>query len=404
MTPLADADIVLSLGRRSPLGRFGGGLRDVPLTDLSAQAARASVAAAGLGLGQVDHFVFATTIPTDRDSLFAHRAICVATGFPVETSALGVVRACGSGLQAIVSAAHQVLDGSSRIALAGGAEIFSRVPYVITTARWGHKRGTQQLEDMLDWAYRCPTTLLYMGETAEKLAALHDYRREAMDDWALMSQARAIAAQDSGFLAAQICPIELPAGGRAQDAGPARLELDESPRRGITREKLGALKPAFAADGRVTAGNASPVSDGAGFMVVADRAALREAGGTPHARLLGWATVGVPPELMGHGPVPAIGKLLARHGLGVADIDYWEINEAFAAVTLHTEAQLGIDRARTNLYGGAISIGHPPGVTGVRMTHTAIQHLTARGGGRAVMAMCLGSGQGMAMLIESCDH
>jgi acetyl-CoA acetyltransferase family protein len=403
MTPLANADIVLSLGRRSPLGRFGGGLRDVPLTDLSAQTARAAVAAAGLRLDQIDHFVFATTIPTDRDSLFAHRAICVAAGFPIETSALGVVRACGSGLQAIVSAAHQVLDGSSRIALAGGAEIFSRVPYVVTTARWGHKRGTQQLEDMLDWAYRCPTTLLYMGETAENLAAQHGYGREAMDDWAVMSQARAIAAQDSGFLAAQICAIDAPAVDSAAKGTRVRLELDESPRRGITREKLAALQPAFKADGRVTAGNASPVSDGAGFMIVADRAALREAGSVAHARLLGWATVGVPPENMGHGPVPAIRKLLARHGLSADNIDYWEINEAFAAVTLHTEAQLGIPRDRTNLYGGAISIGHPPGVTGVRMTHTAIQHLLQRGGGRAVMAMCLGSGQGMAMLIETCD-
>lgn len=395
MTPLASADIVLSLGRRSPLGKFGGALRDVSLTDLSAQTARGAVAAAGLSLAQVDHFVFATTIPTDRDSLFAHRAVCVATGFPIETSALGVVRACGSGLQSLVSAAHQVLDGSSRIALAGGAEIFSRVPYVVTTARWGHKRGPQQLEDMLDWAYRCPTTQLYMGETAETLARQHGYTREAMDDWAVMSQARAIAAQDSGFLGEQICAV---------DVGGQRVGVDESPRRGITHEKLAALKPAFAADGRVTAGNASPVSDGAGFMVVADRAALRDAGGTAHARLLGWATVGVPPELMGHGPVPAIQKLLARHDLRVADIDYWEINEAFAAVTLHVERQLGVDRARTNLYGGAISIGHPPGLTGVRMTHTAIQHLQRRGGGRAVMAMCLGSGQGMAMLIESCDH
>lgn len=404
MTPLADADIVLSLGRRSPLGKFGGALRNMPLTDLASQTARHAVAAAGLRMDQIDHFIFATTIPTDRDSLFAHRAICVAAGFPIATSALGVVRACGSGLQAIVSAAHQVLDGSSRVALAGGAEIFSRVPYVVTTARWGHKRGTQQLEDMLDWAYRCPTTLLYMGETAETLAALHGYTREAMDDWAVMSQSRAIAAQDSGFLGAQICAIDAPAAEGAPLGARVPFTVDESPRRGITHERLAALKPAFKADGRVTAGNASPVSDGAGFMIVADRAALRDAGGTAHAKLLGWATVGVPPEHMGHGPVPAIQKLLARHGLRVQDIDYWEINEAFAAVTLHTEAQLGIPRDRTNLYGGGISVGHPPGVTGVRMTHTAIQHLRARGGGRAVMAMCLGSGQGMAMLIESCDH
>jgi acetyl-CoA acetyltransferase family protein len=393
-SPLANADIVLGLGRRSPFGRFGGGLKDVPLTDISAQTARNAVAAAGLQLSQFDHFVFATTVPTDRDSLFAHRAICVAAGFPIETSALGVVRACGSGLQSIVSAAHQVMDGSSEIALAGGAEMFSRVPYAVTTARWGHKRGAQVLEDMLDWAYRCPTTTAYMGETAERLAARYGYDRSAMDDWAVMSQERAAAALQSGFLAEQIAPVTTADG---------VIERDESPRAGITREKLAALRPAFSAEGPVTAGNASPVSDGAGFIVVADRQALLAAGGAPAARLLGWATVGVPPELMGHGPVPAIQKLLTRHGLSVDDIDYWEINEAFAAVTLHVERQLGVDRRKTNLYGGAIAIGHPPGVTGVRMTHTAIQHLARRGGGRAVMAMCLGSGQGMAVLIESCD-
>jgi acetyl-CoA acetyltransferase family protein len=390
-SPLGHADIVLSLGRRSPFGRFGGTLAGISLTDLSAHTARAAVAAAGLRLEQFDHFIFATTIPTDRDSLFAHRAICVATGFPLETSALGVIRACGSGLQAIVSAAHQVLDGSSQLALAGGAEIFSRVPNVITTARWGHKRGPQTLEDMLDWAYRCPTTSLYMGETAETLANAHGYTRDAMDEWAVMSQARAVAAEESGFLAAQIAPVQV---------GKVLLERDESIRRGITAERLAALPAAFQEGGKVTAGNSSPVSDGAGFMVVADRTALLAAGGTPHARLLGWSTIGVDPRNMGHGPVPAIAKLLARHELKVEDIDYWEVNEAFAAVTLHVERSLGVPRDRTNLYGGGVSVGHPPGVTGVRMTHTAIQHQQQRGGGLAVMAMCLGSGQGMALLVE----
>ena len=391
-------DIALALGKRSPLGKFGGGLRDVPLTELSAQAARATAAAAGLRLDQFDHFVYATTIPTDRDSLFAHRAVCVATGFPTETSALGVVRACGSGLQAIVSASHQVMDGSSDVAMAGGAEIFSRVPYVVTTARWGHKRGAQTLEDMLDWAYRCPTTALYMGETAERLAKKYGYDRAAMDDWAVMSQERACAAQASGFLAEQIAPVEVKSGAKS-----VIVSADESIRHGTTREKLASLAPAFAAEGFVTAGNASPVPDGAGFIVVGERRKLREAGAKPAARLVGWATVGVEPEFMGHGPVPAIEKLLKRHGLAVADVDYWEINEAFAAVNLHVEKQLGVPRARTNLYGGAISIGHPPGVTGVRMTHTAVQHLLERGGGRAVAAMCLGSGQGMALLVEALD-
>jgi acetyl-CoA acetyltransferase family protein len=220
-----------------------------------------------------------------------------------------------------------------------------------------------------------------------------------MDEWALMSQQRAGAATTSGFLARQIAPIDVPDGRH----GVRSFAQDEFPRPAVTREKLASLRPAFRTDGqgRVTAGNSSGVTDGAAALVVAGAAAAARAGLRAEARLVDWAVVGVAPELMGAGPVPAITRLLERTGLGVADIDYWEINEAFAVVNLHAEAQLGIPRARTNLYGGGISIGHPPGATGIRMTITAMHHLADTGGRYAVISMCLGSGMGMATLIEN---
>jgi acetyl-CoA acetyltransferase family protein len=305
------------------------------------------------------------------------------------------VRACASGLQAILSAGQQVESGHSRIALAGGAECYSRAPHAVAGARWGVGRGPMELEDMLDWAYRCPFSQEYMGETAENLAQEFQYERDAMDEWASMSQNRALKAIADGFLAHQITPIEVPDG-----RGVRLFRTDESPRSDATREKLARLKPAFREGGRVTAGNSSGVTDGAGFVLVGDRDAMEEEGCAPEARLVDWHVVGVPPRIMGHGPVPAIQGLLEKTGLRISDIDYFEINEAFAVVNLHAERHLGIPRDIHNLYGGGISVGHPPGLTGVRMCMTAIEHLKRGGGRRAVLSMCLGAGQGMAMLIE----
>ncbi len=389
------AEIVISAGTRTPLGNYGGSLKGVELTDMAGHAARACVAKSGIAPDKIDHMVFTTTVPTDRDTLFAARVVGVKSGIPEEAGALHVVRACASGLQAILSAGQQVETGHSRLALAGGAECYSRAPHAVASARWGVGRGPMQLEDMLDWAYRCPFSQDYMGETAENLAEDFQYDRDAMDDWAEMSQARAIAAIDNGFLARQITPIDVP-DGRTTRA----FTTDESVRRDATREKLARLRPAFREGGKVTAGNSSGVTDGAGFVIVGDRAAMEAAGGTPEARLVDWHVVGVPPRIMGHGPVPAIQGLLDKRGLKVTDIDYFEINEAFAVVNLHAERHLGIPRDLHNLYGGGISVGHPPGLTGVRMCMTAIEHLKETGGRRAVLSMCLGAGQGMAMLIE----
>ncbi len=389
-------ETVLAAGTRTPLGIFGGALRDVPMTDLAAHAARACLARAKLDATAVDHIVFATTVPSDRDSLFAPRVVGIKAGLPEEAGALGVTRACASGLQAMLSAHEQVANGHSRLALAGGAESYSRAPYVLTTMRWGAKRGPQTLDDMLEWAYRCPFSLEYMGETAENLAAEFHYTRAAMDEWGAMSQARAIAAMASGFLARQIAPIEAPDGRKSR-----RVSDDEGPRRDVTIAKLATLKTVFRDGGLVTAGSSSLVNDGAAFLLVGDRRAFTEHGVTAEARIVDWSVVGVPARFMGHGPVPAIRKLLERTALRIDDIDYFEINEAFAVVNLHAERQLGIPRGRHNLYGGGISIGHPPAVTGLRMAMTAMNHLADTRGRYAILSMCLGAGQGMAMLIEN---
>jgi len=394
-------DIVLAAGARTPFGDFGRSLRDVPLATLGVHAVRASLARAGLDPRQVDHLVWGNTAPVDHESLFMSRKVALAAGLPEESSALGVVRACGSGSQAIVSAAQQIMSGHSEIAVAAGGENYSRVPYLAHQVRWGAQRGPFEFVDGLDYIYRCPFTKELMGDTAENLAARHGYTREAMDAWGLMSQQRAGAAMRSGFLARQIAPLDVPQQVKGEPPT-RRFEHDEFPRPQITAEKLASLKPAFRKDGKgsVTAGNSSGVTDGAAALVVASAEAARRAGVRPEARLVDWAVVGVEPAIMGAGPVPAIRRLLDRTRLTVNDIDYFEINEAFAVVNLHAERELGIPRERTNLYGGGISIGHPPGATGLRMTITAMHHLADTRGRYAVISMCLGSGMGMATLIE----
>ena len=388
-------EVVIAGGCRSPLGAFGGSLAGVEMTDLAARTAAACLSRAGLRPEAADHMVFTNTVPSDRDSLFAARVIGVKAGLPEEAGALHVVRACASGLQALLSAEAQVASGHSRIAVAGGAESYSRAPYASTVMRTGAGRGPTPMEDMLDWAYRCPFSQEYMGETAENLADDYQYTREAMDDWGGMSQARALAAKESGFLARQIEPVTL-----TTRKGTTVFAEDECPRADATPDKLARLRPAFREGGRVTAGNASTVNDAAAFVIVGDRAALEAENVAPRARIADWAVVGVPPRIMGHGPVPAIKALLDKTGLKVSDIDYFEVNEAFAVVNLHAERHVGIPRDLHNLYGGGISLGHPPGVTGVRMALTAMQHLEDTGGRRAILSMCLGAGQGMAMLIE----
>lgn len=388
-------EVFLSSGARSALGDFGGSLKNVEFTELASTVARAALTKSGINPSAIDHIVFTTTCPTDKDSLFSARVVGMKTGLPESAAALDVSRACASGLQAIISAGQQLQSGHSKLALAAGAEMFSRAPYAVTTSRWGNARGNQELEDILEWCYRCPFSLEYMGDTAENLAEKYQYNREDMDHYAVTSQSRALAAIESGFLAKQIVPVTVTEGKSKKI-----FEIDEAPREGITLERLAKLKPAFQEGGKVTAGNSSGVTDGAAALVIGDKDGFAQQGVSPEARVVDWAVVGVPPSLMGHGPVPAIREVLERTKLKIEDIDYFEINEAFAVVNLHAEKQLGIPRDKHNLYGGGISVGHPPGVTGLRMAMNGMQHLNETKGRYAILSMCLGAGQGLAMLIE----
>jgi acetyl-CoA acetyltransferase family protein len=391
-----DIDIVLAAGMRTPFGDFGRSLRDVPLARAGAHAVSATIARSGIDAAKIDHLVFGNVVPVDHDGYFISRKVALGAGLAIESAALTVNRACASGSQAIASAADAIRSGNSVIGVAAGGESFSRVPYVLTTARYGLGRASTDLVDALDWTYRCPFGRELMGETAEALADRHGYARADMDEWGYLSQRRAQAAIESGFLARQIAAIDVPDG-----KGTRRFERDEFPRANVTREKVASLRPSFRKDGRITAASSSGVTDGAAALLVAERGALERAGVRPEARFVASAVAGVPPEIMGAGPVPAIAKLLDRTGLTVGDIDYFEVNEAFAVVNLHVEKQLGVPRERHNLYGGGMSIGHPPGATGIRMTITAMHHLAATGGRYAVISMCAGGGQGMATLIEN---
>ena len=390
-------EVVIAGGKRTPFGDFGKSLKDIPLSSLATHAAKASVDDAGIQSSDIDHIVWGNVLPVDPDGYYVGRVAGLNIGMPENSCALQVNRACGSGTQAIITAAQQILTGHGEIALAGGGENFSRGGFVNQKMRWGVIRGSQAFEDSVEWAYNDPFGHGLMGVTAENLADDYQYQREQMDEWSLMSQQRAGTAMDSGFLSRQIAPIEVPEGRK----NTRLMEHDEFPRPDVSIDKLGMLKPVFRKDGKVTPGNSSGVTDGAAFVVVGDRKAIESRGSEPLVRLVDWAIVGVEPRIMGCGPVPAIRALWEKRGLKPSDVDYYEINEAFAVVNLHAEKELGVSREITNCYGGGISIGHPPGATGVRMTLTAIHHLIDTKQRFAIISMCMGAGQGMAVLIEN---
>lgn len=390
-------EIVLAGGKRTPFGDFGKSLKDIPLTALATHAAKACVEDAEISPEEIDHVVWGNVLPVDPDGYYTGRAAALNIGMKDESCAMQVNRACGSGTQAILTAAQQIMTGHGKIALAGGGENFSRAPFANQKMRWGAIRGAQSFEDTMESVYSDPFGHGLMGATAENLSEDFQHRREDMDAWGLMSQQRAGKAMASGFLARQIAPIEVPEGRK----GTRLMNEDEFPRPDITLEKLATLKPVFRKGGQVTPGNSSGVTDGAAFVLVGDRAEMESKGIEPVARIVDWTIVGVSPRIMGCGPVPAIRALWEKRGMKASDIDYYEINEAFAVVNLHAEKELGIGRDVTNLYGGGISIGHPPGATGVRMTITAMHHLQESGQRYACISMCMGAGQGMAVLIEN---
>ncbi|MGA1612958.1 MAG: beta-ketothiolase BktB, partial [Lutimaribacter sp.] len=326
--------------------------------------------------------------------MYLSRVAAMQAGIPETTPAMNVNRLCGSGAQAIVSATQALMLGDADFALAGGAEAMSRAPYIVPDQRWGSKMGDIRTLDMMLGALNCPFGTGHMGVTAENVAAEHDVSRQAQDAFALESQRRAAAAIEAGYFREQIVPVAVK---RGRDM--VQFDTDEHPK-ATTAEALAGLRPVFQKDGTVTAGNASGINDGAAAIVLARADAAERAGLVPAFRVLGYAHAGVRPQVMGIGPVPAVENLLARTGLSVSDFDVIESNEAFAAQALAVNKGLGLDGARVNPNGGAIALGHPVGATGCIITVKAMYELQRTGGRRALITMCIGGGQGIALAIE----
>ncbi|MBY6122151.1 acetyl-CoA C-acyltransferase family protein [Mameliella alba] len=387
-------DIVILSGARTAIGTFGGSLAGTPPIDLGTAAAKAALERAGVEGGQIGHVVFGHVINTEPRDMYLSRVAAMQAGIPDSTPAMNVNRLCGSGAQAIVSAVQSLLLGDADFALAGGAEAMSRSPFAITDQRWGAKMGDVKTLDMMLGALNCPFGTGHMGVTAENVASEHDISREAQDAFALESQERASKAIAEGRFAEQIVPVQV-----RKKRDMVDFDTDEHPK-ATTLEALSGLRAVFQKDGSVTAGNASGINDGAAALVLARASAAENAGLKPRARVLGYAHAGVRPEVMGIGPVPAVMSLLERTGLGVADFDVIESNEAFAAQALAVNKELGLDPAKVNPNGGAIALGHPVGATGAILTVKALYELERTGGSKALITMCIGGGQGIALAIE----
>jgi len=387
-------DIVLLDGARTAIGTFGGSLAATPPIDLGANVTKAAMERSGVEAGQIGNVVFGHVINTEPRDMYLSRVAAMQAGIPDTTPAMNVNRLCGSGAQAIVSAIQSLMLGDAEFAVAGGAESMSRAPYIVPDQRWGAKMGDIRTLDMMLGALSCPFGTGHMGVTAENVADEHDISRDAQDAFALESQIRAAKAIEDGRFKSQIVPIQIRVKRDVVD-----FDTDEHPK-ATTLEALGGLRTVFQKDGTVTAGNASGINDGAAAVVLATASAAESAGLKPKARVLGYAVAGVRPEVMGIGPVPAVESLLKRTGLSASDFDVIESNEAFAAQALAVNKGLGLDPAKVNPNGGAIALGHPVGATGAILTVKALYELERIGGSRALVTMCIGGGQGIALAIE----
>ncbi|MDW4498166.1 acetyl-CoA C-acyltransferase family protein [Sulfitobacter sp. D35] len=387
-------EIVILDGARTAIGRFGGSLAGTPPCDLATTVAGAALDRAGVEPGQIGHVAFGHVINTEPRDMYLSRVGAMGAGIPDSVPAMNVNRLCGSGVQAIVSVVQSLMLGDAEFGLAGGAENMSRSPFIMPDARWGAKMGDVRSLDMMLGALNCPFGTGHMGVTAENVAGEHQVTREEQDGFALQSQERAAAAIEDGRFASQIVAVEKQV---KRDMVP--FDTDEHPKM-TTAEALAGLPAVFRKDGSVTAGNASGINDGAAALVLATAEAAEKAGLKPKARVLGYAHAGVRPEVMGIGPVPAVKALLDRTGLSVADFDVIESNEAFAAQALAVSKELGFDAARVNPNGGAIALGHPVGATGAIIAVKALYELERIGGSKALITMCIGGGQGIALAIE----
>lgn len=388
-------DIFILGGKRTPMTQYVGALKDVKANDLGAAAARGALEATGVAAEDIDHTVVGNALQTSGDAIYGARHVALKAGVPADRPALTVNRLCGSGIQSIVSGAHMILLGEARTALVGGMESMSMAPHVIYGARSGFGLGQGKLEDSLMVALLdtyCNTT---MAGTAENLARRYEISREDQDAYALRSQQEAKRAQDAGVFAEEITPVEV-----KTRKGSKVVDTDDHLRPDTTLEVLAKLPTAFSKDGFVTAGNASGIVDGAAALVIAGEDYVKEKSLTPAGRIVSWAYAGVEPDIMGIGPVPAIRKALEKANMKLEDIDLVEVNEAFACQYLAVEKELGLDRSKTNVNGGAIALGHPLGASGTRLVLTALNELKRRGGRYGLASACIGGGQGIAIIFE----
>lgn len=387
--------VVILAGARTAIGTFGGTLSGEEPGALGALVAREAMARAGVEPGSIGHVVFGNVIPTGPKDAYLARVAAIGAGVPKEVPAMTLNRLCGSGTQAIISAAQSIMLGDTDMALAGGAEVMSRAPHYLQTGRFGHKMGDATMVDGLTGVLTDPFGSGIMGVTAENVAERWQISRADQDAFAAESQRRAGAAIAEGRFRRQILAVDATVGRKT-----VRFDTDEHPKPSTTVESLAALKPAFRKDGSVTAGNSSGINDGAAAVVLASEAAAERAGLKPLARIVGYAHAGVEPDVMGIGPVPAVRALLARTGLSVDDFDVIESNEAFAVQAMTVTRQLGLDPAKVNPNGGAVALGHPIGATGAILTVKCLYELQRTGGRYGLVTMCIGGGQGIAAIFE----
>lgn len=401
--PISDNDIVVVAGARTPFGNFGGVLAGFSATDLAVHAAQAAVERSGVPQDRIDDVVFGNVMQTSADAIYLARHVGLRTGIPVGVPALTLNRLCGSGLQAILTAANSLLLGQTTYALAGGAESMSQAPHVVRGARTGFPLGAQvKFEDTLWEALTDSYNGMPMAITAENLAERYGISREACDEFALRSQESALQAQSNGYFGEEIAPVEI----RDRKGNVTLIDKDEGPRAGLSMEKLAKLPPRFRKDGVVTPGNASGITDGAAAVVLTTVKQAKADGVKWIGRLLGSSVVGVDPDVMGIGPAVAIPKALHNAGITLGDVAVMEINEAFAPQVLACLKDMGADasttgQAKLNPHGGAIALGHPLGASGARITYTALHELRERGGGFAVASACIGGGQGIAAVFTA---
>lgn len=390
-----EREVVVVSGVRTAIGKYGGSLKEKPPTELASTVVREAVRRAGIEPAEVGHVVFGNVVHTDVHDMYLARVAAVNGGLPVETPAFTLNRLCGSGLQAVVSAAQVIMTGDADTTVAGGAEVMSRGQYWLPGMRWGQRMSDGQVVDAMVGALTDPFDDCHMGITAENIAAKWEISREEQDQLAYESQQRAAQAVAAGRFNEQIVPIEI-----KDKKSTIQWATDEAVRSESTLEALAKLKPAFDRNGTVTAGNAAGINDAAAAVVLMERRRAEELGVQPLGRLVGYAHAGVEPRYMGIGPVPAVRKLLDKTGLTVADIDVFEVNEAFAAQALAVIRDLELPPEKTNPNGSGISLGHPIGATGCVLTVKALYELQRTGGRYALVTMCIGGGQGIAAIFE----